>query len=336
MPNVGPGRILVLDVQAVAAALSHMPNQDPCLDPTGLRRTAETAIDRSLSPEEKTAFSQFANGMYPWLVIRTGMDLSGLPQTPVDFSPVDDPSWWPLGWFTVGLMSLAGARLVSYACENGGKAFVNLVARPAADVGAGAAERSTKSMRGHTDGASFPFPTEYARGGEDHSPAPDLLVLVGLRNAEGTATRLAPASTALAALSDAELDAMEGPWFDISPQRTFEIDGIRVGAPILSRDEPRHGISVRFSHSNVTVTDGAPLEAEAALARFVDVLPEIYEDVVIGPGDVCLVHNRQVIHGRSATGPGVRGATRWLLRTYGWMDDTAGKSLPGGATHVHV
>nr|WP_256476224.1 TauD/TfdA family dioxygenase [Siccirubricoccus soli] len=173
-------------------------------------------------------------------------------------------------------------------------------------------------------------------GGEAHSPAPDFLVLVGLRNPAGTPTKLAPASMALDALTDQELEAMEGPWFDIAPQGTFDTEQIRVGAPLLSRREPRHGLSMRFSHGKITASHGAPPAAETALQRFKEALPDLYAEVAIGPGDICLIHNRQVIHGRGAPGSGVGGTTRWLLRTYGWMGDTVGNPQAGGPAHVHL
>lgn len=316
--------------------MAALPHEDPCVRPLELRGQAAAVVRAALSPEAAATLGHFAAGLEPWIVVRTGIDLSALPETPTDFPPVVDRSWWPLAWLTVGIMALAGARLVSYACENAGAAFVNLVARPVEQVGEGLAERSTKAMRGHTDGASFPFPSEFAAGLEHHSPAPDLLLLVGMRNQAGTKTRLAPVSAALGPLTDEEVDALAGPWFDIRAQRTFDTERLRVAAPILSRREARHGLSMRFSHSNITVSEGAPPAAEAALQKFTEALPDLYAGVAVGPGDVCLIHNRQVIHGRAAPGPGFGGTTRWLLRTYGWMDDTTGNRAPGGPAHVHL
>lgn len=336
MPGVELPPEVVFIPERLAAALAATPDEDPCIGPVELRDRAKDMAGAALTTEDRSLLGQFADGLEPWLVVHTGMDLSGLPSTPLDFPPVADRSWWPLGWLTVGMMALAGARLVSYACENKGAAFVNLVARPEEDVGARLAERSTKPMRGHTDGASFPFPSEFAIGGEVHSPAPDLLVLVGLRNPGNTPTRLAPVSLALDALTDEELHAMEGPWFDIAPQGTFETEHIRVGAPVLSRREPRHGLSMRFSHGKVTPSHDAPPAAETALRRFKEALADLYVDVPIGPGDICLIHNRQVIHGRGSPGSGIGGTTRWLLRTYGWMDVTVGHSQPGGPSHCHL
>lgn len=329
-------RKITLDPNGLAAGFSALPREDPCACPIEQRDQAAAVVRAALSPGDATTLAHFAAGLEPWLVVRTGLDLSTLPETPTDFPPIADTSWWPLAWLTVGIMASAGARLVSYACENAGAAFVNLVARSAEQVGEGLAERSTKAMRGHTDGASFPFPSEYATGREHHSPAPDLLVLVGLRNERKIPTRLAPVSVVLEALSDEEVEALAGPWFDIKSQPTFDTDEVRVGAPILSRGEPRHGLSIRFSHSHITTSEGAPPTAGTALRKLVEALPGLSEDVMIGPGDVCLVHNRQVIHGRREPGSGFGGTTRWLLRTYGWMDATNGNPKPGGPAHIHL
>lgn len=51
--------------------------------------------------------------------------------------------------------------------------------------------------------------------------------------------------------------------------------------------------------------------------RLEQLLPATYQDVVVGFGDVRLVQNRFVVHGRGAPGQGYGGTTRWLLRTYG-------------------
>ncbi|MCB4824505.1 TauD/TfdA family dioxygenase [Roseicella aerolata] len=326
---------IVLDAARVTASLGRLPTEHPCATPWRLQGAAEAAVRDALAPPDRTAIEHLRAGMLPWLVVGTGMDLRALPETPTGFEPVPDPAWWPLAWLTVGLMSLAGARIVSYACENDGAAFVNLVALPPSEVGAQFAEKSTREMRGHTDGAAFPFPSEFARGGEDHSPAPDLLVLVGLRNPGGTPTRLAPVTKALEHLTDEEVAALEGPHFNIGAQRTFRGVRPRVGSPLLSRDEP-DGLAFRFSHRSVRAAEDAPEAAASALARLEEALPGLYEDVVIGPGDVCLVRNRLVVHGRGAPGEGCGGATRWLLRTYGWVAATIGHRDPAAAAHVHL
>ena len=277
----------------------------------------------------------FRTGQRPWLVVPSGMNLDALPETPTGFAPEPDPAWWPIAWFTVGLMSMVGASVVSYVCENDGAAFVNLVARPQSGPDARQAEKSTRPMRGHTDAVSFPFPGEFALGGEEHSPAPDLLVLVALRNPLSTPTRLASLSKALEGLTDEEAAALEGSHFDIKPQGTFATDKVRVGCPLVSRAEA-NGLAVRFSHSSVVPSHGAPDIAGQALGRLAEFLPDLYENMALKPGDVCLVHNRLVIHGRGAPGCDVGGRSRWLLRTYGWIHGTVGHAVPSGADHIHL
>lgn len=310
-------------------------NADPCADPRRQQPDAQQAVCLSLDEAARRTIEEFRTGQHPWLVVSSGLELVGLPDTPTSFKPVADASWWPLGWFTVGLMSLAGAGVVSYKCENDGDAFVNLVAMPDGDGAVRTGEKSTQPMRGHTDAVSFPFPSEFLLGGEKHSPAPDLLVLVCLRNQGKTPTRLASLGAALESLSDQEAEALEEPWFDIKPQRTFATDAIRLECPLVSRREA-NGLAVRFSHSSVAASIGAPPIAGRALERLRAVLPGLYKDVSLQPGQVCLVHNRLVIHGRGLPGTDIGGTSRWLLRTYGWVAGTKGNHAENGLPHLHV
>lgn len=323
------------DSERFADASSALLTEDPCADPRRCQDDAGVAVGSALDGTATRAVEEFRTGQRPWLVVSSGLDLNGLPDTPTGFGPVEDRSWWPLGWFTVGLMSLAGTSLVSYACENDGAAFVNLVAMPAAAGEVRTAEKSMRAMRGHTDAVSFPFVSEFALGGERHSPAPDLLVLACLRNPSGTPTRLASLGRALELLSDEEVAALEEPWFDIKPQKTFATDAIQSGRPLVSRCEPE-GLAVRFSHSSVVASADSPAVAGGALARLAEVLPGLYQDVSLQPGQVCLVHNRLVIHGRGSPEAEVGGLTRWLLRTYGWNGATTGNRIMGGSSHLHV
>jgi hypothetical protein len=326
---------IAIDPGRLGASLTDLPIEDPCSEPWAHQRRAEAAVLRSLSDVQITTLRHFSGGLHPWLIVRTGFTSPELPETPTGFAPVGDMAWWPLAWMTVGLMSLAGARLVSYASENDGAAFVNLVALPPDEVGARLSERSTKQMRGHTDGVSFPFPSEFEQGGEPHSPAPDLLVLVGLRNPNDTPTRLVAVSEVLAQLTEAEEEALTGPYFNISPQRTFKTEYHRVATPLLSRNEAT-GQAFRFSHSSVTAVPDAPAAAVSALAHLEQLLPAAYKDVVVKPGDVCLVQNRLVVHGRGSPGQGHGGSSRWLLRTYGWTTRTRGLHSDGMPDHIHV
>jgi L-asparagine oxygenase len=327
--------VIVFEADRLASCLAALPTDDPCASPWSHQEEAEKAVVFALTERQIIAVRRFGLGLYPWIVVRTGVDLSALPNTPIGFAPIAHPGWWPIAWIAAGMMSLAGARVVSYECENDGHAFVNLVATLPEAGEVRVSEKSISEMRGHTDAVSFPFPSEFQMGGEPHSPAPDLLVLVGLRNPRRTPTRLAPVSEVLSKLTESEEGALAGPFFDIQAQKTFNTENVRLNAPLLSRIEA-NGRAFRFSHSNITVAADAPSEASSALQRFKDLLPESYKNVVIGPGDICLVQNRLVVHGRGAPGEGFGGDTRWLLRTYGWASATSGgHHATGMAPHVH-
>lgn len=81
------------------------------------------------------------------------------------------------------------------------------------------------------------------------------------------------------------------------------------------------GIIVRYSHSTVT-----PLEEGGAAERASNHLEaacnRAARPMVVEPGDILLVNNRVVLHGRGEVGGDAGGESRWLLRTYGL--DTSG------------
>lgn len=326
--------IQTLTLTSISKILSHLPQGNPCESPRANKAAADKAVRLALDDNQASALVQFGLGQHPWLILRTGLDLSSLCETPLGFAPVADPSWWQMAWITIGAMSIAGASLVSYKCENDGAAFVNLVALPPNPNQARAVEKSGKKMRGHTDAVAFPFPSEYERGGEPHSPSPDFWVLLGLRNPDNVPTKLAPVSLLLEKLDGEQEEALRGDNFSIGAQRTFQTKFARADAPLLSDAEPL-GLAFRFSHSEVAPREDKSPQATAAYGAIIDALPDLYADVPIQPGDICLVNNRTVIHGRGAPGNASGGQTRWLLRTYGYAKGTRGDPIDDASPHIH-
>ena len=224
--------------------------------------------------------------------------------------------------------ALAGALLndlleqetVSYGSENAGIPFVNLVTLS----GTGRRARKSKSaMRGHTDGVCFPFPGTRDGVVQRMAPAPDWVGLICLRNPHAVATRVVPLQKLVASLSAQQLKALASPEFVIQAQGSF-LEGMRniLGdAHIVDGGALLHweGTSwlLRFSHSNVTVAPEGSEIAASALHAIEEYCANNSEAIVLSPGDLLWVNNRQAIHGRSEVGAAVGGNARWLLRTYG-------------------
>ena len=247
-------------------------------------------------------------------------DSASLANTPQGFFPVPDTDGTVLGRAAaLAVHGMLRLETISYGSENAGNLFVNLVSMPGAGV---FAEKSKKSMRGHTDAVSFPLRGEDDPNYPRIAPSPDVVTLIGLRNPNGVPTRLMPLRDVLARLSPADVEELKKPQFSILAQKTFREDTKRIlgrehvvhDTPVLkdSNDE----MFVRYSHSTVLAmtTGGA---AEKALENFEVACNLSTKLVVVKPSDVLIVSNRSALHGRGEVGEGVGGQTRWLLRTYG-------------------
>ena len=308
--------------QATPAADRHAALSNPAALSAALGLTVEMLLVGQGHPSG--AGRAYALGA-PCCHLKGVFDAALLVDTPVVFFPVPDTDGTMAGQAAaLALHGLLQLETVSYGSENEGNLFVNLVAMP----GTGAfAEKSKRSMRGHTDAVSFPI-----RGDDDPedrriAPSPDFVTLVGLRNRKGVPTTLMQLEDVLPLLSPDDIEELKKPQYAIRAQRTFR-QGTRqiLGAEHLVVDasvlkDTGAGIVVRYSHSNVTpLTEGGA--AERASNHLEAACNRAARPVVVLPGDILLVNNRLALHGRGEVGGDVGGQSRWLLRTYGL--DTSG------------
>jgi alpha-ketoglutarate-dependent taurine dioxygenase len=137
---------------------------------------------------------------------------------------------------------------------------------------------------------------------------PDYVGLLCLRNPDAVATTVAGAAgLTLAGATRAVLGQER---FRFRPDGSHELDGARAAA-VLSGDPaaPRLRIDPDF-------TDAAPGDddAAAALGELTRALEAALEPLVLAPGDVCLLDNHRVVHGRAAFRARGDGRDRWLKR----------------------
>mgnify|MGYP003587660956 CR=1 FL=1 len=252
-------------------------------------------------------------------------ETQGLDETPSKFLPVPSSEGvLRAKAAAIAAMAVIGLQAVSYGSENEGALFVNLVGIPGDGT---TATKSKKEMRGHTDGASFP-----PRGQADAvrpkiAPSPDVVCLVGLRNPDLIVTTVMPLPAIIKQLSEAYVNELKKPQFEIITQETF-IKGTQrtIGETHIAENVAvlyyiDGNLATRFSHTRVTADNSEA--ATEALTAFKGACAECKEEVVIRPGDVLLVSNRYALHGRQVVGGEVGGETRWLLRTYGLVAGAA-------------
>jgi hypothetical protein len=299
------------EIQSQAAGLK----SDPCKSPHLAATAAAARFGRVCNEAIRDALLKFCQGAYPCLLIDNLFGVNDLPETPTAMEPLNSSEWWDGAYAALALIEAIQHRPVAYKCENDGHLFVNLTALP----GSGRlAEKARLAMRGHTDACSFPFPSEVAHW-PGLSPAPDVVVLIGYRNPDAVPTCVAPLSAILDKLDEETIEELFKAHFIIDSQDTFKTPHILTTAPILSF-EPARGLSIRFSHSKIMADPDFP-KAAKALAELQQSVSASFQDVVVAPGSVCLVNNRNAIHGRRLVGGEIGGHSRWLMRTYANLKD---------------
>ncbi len=312
----------VKDAVSAWLASATLPQQQQQLaNPATLSAALGLVVQNSLSTRGHTPTlirDRVSSSAY--LHLQGVFDAAALVDTPTEFFPVPDTPGTIAGRAAaLAMHGAAHVETIAYGSENDGNLFVNLVTIP----GSGALpEKSKKSMRGHTDGVSFPFNGDDDAGDKRIAPAPDLVTLVGLRNPGSVPTRLMPLPDLLTHMSADEVNELKKAQYSIRTQKTF-IQGMKriLGKELVVEDEPilkttPEGTYIRYSHSSVvaSVSDGP---AEKASSKLEEACSKIAIPIVVQPGDLLIVNNRLSLHGRGEVGGEAGGQSRWLLRTYG-------------------
>lgn len=303
--------------------------QSPNENPREIGAAVWEPIEERLSLEKRMQLLSFANGGAPWLHLKNSHVMAEIdgptPQTMI--SPINDRRWWPTASAVLGLLHMMKLHPVAFECENKGNLFVNLVRQP----GEGrAAEYSSGLMDGHTDALPFPFPEEYIDG-TTPPPAPDFVILAGVRNPERTPTFVSPLSGILAQLSTRDIAQLRQPKFLLNRQPSFDCPYIGVNKSVLGL-HAAFGTVVRFSQSRVAAAED-DLEANMALQRLGEQMIAARIKACVERGDILFINNRLAMHGRDAVKATDDGNGRWLLRIYAYHPHTV-NSLPNGPAFV--
>ncbi|WP_320785191.1 TauD/TfdA family dioxygenase [Streptomyces sp. CRN 30] len=227
--------------------------------------------------------------------------------------PVDDAALGPTPghWSAAGgagalhdivlllLSALMGTPL-AWEGQQDGRFVHNIVPSPGHERAQTGASSATL-LSPHTEDAFHP--------GRAH-----LLVLGCLRNHDRVATTAA--SVRRARLSDADVDLLSRPVLPILPDAAYTQARNHVGRPPAvatlwrSPDGPR----LRFDPA-YTPLDRAGAAHRAAYRRLTDELTRVSVAVTLAPGDVLVVDNDLVVHGRVPFRARYDGTDRWLKRT---------------------
>ncbi|AWI31464.1 oxygenase [Streptomyces sp. ICN441] len=299
----------------------------PAPAPAPVRALDDASIDE-LSRAAQRILDEFgSSAARPELLERVADTAAGLSETirrqcrPVDTAdglfvlrglPVDDTEIGPtpLSWATAGdsaavwdvlllLLSTVMGNPIAWAGQQDGQFVHNIVPSPGHEREQTGAS-STVLLSPHTEDAFHP--------GRAH-----LLMLGCLRNHDHIATTAA--SIRKARLAEEDVALLSRPELPILPDDAYaEAQGFGGLPPkVPTVWDSGDGLTLRFDPA-YTPLDDATAEHRAAYGRLEDELARVSVAVSLEPGDVLVVDNDLVVHGRVPFQARYDGTDRWLKR----------------------
>jgi L-asparagine oxygenase len=146
-----------------------------------------------------------------------------------------------------------------------------------------------------------------------HPQRPHLMLLCCMRNHDGVATSVA--SVRDTDLSDTDVELLSEPRLPILPDDAYAdaqaYGGVAPEVPVLWQGEDGHAL--RFDPA-YTPLERADAEYRAAYGRLGTELERVAAPVRLHEGDVLVIDNDTVVHGRERFRARYDGTDRWLKR----------------------
>ncbi|MET9951754.1 TauD/TfdA family dioxygenase [Streptomyces sp. NPDC006339] len=267
----------------------------PATRPELLARVADTAAGLSGRTRHHCRPVDTEDGLFV---------LRGLPLDDADIGPT------PLSWATAEdsgalwdvlllLLSTVMGNPLAWEGQQNGRFVHNIVPSPGHEQEQTGAS-SAVLLSPHTEDAFHP--------GRAH-----LLMLGCMRNHDRIATTAA--SIRKVRLADADVALLSRPELPILPDDAYtEARGFEAPPPkVPTLWESEDGLTLRFDPAYTPLDDASP-EHRAAYGRLEDELARVSMAVRLEPGDVLVVDNDLVVHGRVPFQARYDGTDRWLKR----------------------
>ncbi|MET8654137.1 TauD/TfdA family dioxygenase [Nocardia aurea] len=232
------------------------------------------------------------------------VDERSLGRTPPIWSAVDEAASLPTDLQMLLLGSMIG-RPFGWRGQQEGRLVNNVMpARGYENVQTGAS--SSLLLSPHTEDAFHPHRSH-------------VFLLSCIRNVDAVATTIS--SVRDVELSPADRETLLRPTIPIMPDLTYgDMERWGPAGPIPTLWERSDGLCLRYDPDFTPWTEADP-EYQAAYRRLSEELERVGRRVVLEPGDVAIVDNDVVVHGRVPFTARFDGTDRWLKRVNIAMPD---------------
>jgi len=166
---------------------------------------------------------------------------------------------------------------------------------------------------------------------------PDFLSLACLRSDPEAWTYILPIRVLLAHLSVEEIAVLQQPLWKIGVDLSFRLGGeaflegdIRGPIPILSISPSEKNPENVFLCFDQDLMVGINEEAQEMISKIVQIYYDHRIAICLKPGDILILDNRKVVHGRSAFSPKYDGTDRFLIRCFATLDLQKSESVRRG------
>jgi len=210
------------------------------------------------------------------------------------------------------VVSIRG-HLVAYEAEGDGAFFQDI--RP----------QQNMAREQVSSGSEVPLEIHTEQAFSDRRP--DYLCLGCIRGDPAAITYLLHVDAIVQHMSAEELTLLQQPLWRVGVDLSFRLQGVRDEVrgpvPILSLDFT-DGWQLCFDQD---LMRGITEEAEALRHKIVQLYYAERQGICLEAGDILLIENRVMVHGRSAFRPRYDETDRWLVRCFGMMNSRFTESV---------
>ncbi len=235
-----------------------------------------------------------ATSLITELVLHSGIDVGYVPPTPL---PNQVP---PVMAASERLLEYANfyGYPVGYQQEQHGKIVQNIIPIKTFES-AQISGSSAASLSLHTEAAFHPY-------------RPDFVLLLCLRGDYAAKTTYAKLTDILQELPKKYVRILEQEQFTTSIDMSYRLDGqADTKVPIAILNKKDNTYQLRYDEELIRATNSKAAEALSALKV---AITNTTQDIVLNTGDMLVLNNHRVLHGRSTFKARYDGTDRWLQR----------------------